>query len=112
MHLSQTRSIPELGREIAALLDLFFVVSNVLTTRCDAHQTEPQTVGATFINQLEQIRRVAERLRHLSPGSVPKQAREINPASRQLVFVPLRPRRPKLTPPADHPRPPTANHLW
>ena len=112
MHLSQTRSIPELGREIAALLDLFFVVANVLTTRCDAHQTESQTVGATFINQLEQIRRVAQRLRHLSPEFVANQACEINMAKRNIVFVAVGSARLKLKSRDDHARHPKENDLW
>src|ERR1041385_4683455 len=68
MHLSQTRHVPELGGKIAALLDLFLVVANVLTAGRDAHQTKAQAVGAIFINQLERIGRVAQRLRHLWPS--------------------------------------------
>ena len=87
VHLTQTRDIPELRGEIATLFDLFFVVANILTAGRDAHQTKSQAVGAVFINQLERIWRVAQRLGHLSPAFVTDQACEINMAKWDIVFI-------------------------
>jgi len=59
MHLAETRRVPELGGEVPPFLDLFFLTSNVLAARRDTHQTKSQYISAIFVNQLEQIGRIA-----------------------------------------------------
>ena len=111
MHLPQTRDIPELCGKIAAFFDLLFVEPNVLTTWRDAHQTKSQAVGAIFLNQLERIRRVAQRLRHLSPELVTNQAREINMTKRNIVFIAVGFARLELKPRDNHARHPEENDV-
>src|SRR6266446_7000041 len=111
MHLSQTANIPEFRGEIAALFDLCFLVANVLTASRDAHQTESHAVGAIFINQLERIRRIAQRFRHLSPEFVTDQACEINMAKRNTVFIAIRSAGLKLKPRDNHARHPEENDV-
>src|SRR5437667_2562116 len=86
MHLTEARNVPEFCRKVAAFFDLFFVETNVLPSRRDAHHAKTQTVGAIFVDQLEWIRRITERLRHLPPQLVANQASEENVVKWNVVF--------------------------
>ena len=59
VHLAEARGIPQLRREVAALLDLLFIERNILTAGRDAHEPETQTIRAEFRNEVERVRRVA-----------------------------------------------------
>ena len=86
MHLTKTRDVPEFRRKVSAFLDLSFVEPNVLSRRRDAHQTKSQAVGAVFVDQLQRIRRIAERLRHFAALFVANDAGEENVVKRNVVF--------------------------
>src|SRR4029077_8278292 len=96
---------------IAAFLDLSFIESNVLPSRCDTHQTKSQTVGTVRVDQLERIRRIAERLRHLAPLPVANNAGEENVAKRNVVFNLAGFPRLELEPGDDHARDPEENDV-
>src|SRR6266487_5180688 len=87
VHLAKARDVPEFCGEVAAFFDLFLVKANVLSARRDAHHTESQAVRAILVDQLEWIRRITERLRHLPPELVANQAREINMTKWNIAFV-------------------------
>src|SRR6476469_10973460 len=86
MHLAKTRDVPEFRRKVSAFLDLSFIEPNVLAGGRDAHQTKSQTVGAVLVDQLERIRRIAERLRHFAALAVTNNAGEKNVTERNVVF--------------------------
>src|SRR5207244_8106881 len=73
-------------REVAAFLDLFFIEPNVLARWRDPHETKAQSVGSVFVDQLERIRRIAERLRHFAALLVANNAGEENVLKRNVVL--------------------------
>src|SRR4051812_42806848 len=85
MHLAKTRNIPELRRKVTTLFDLSLIESNVLSRRRDAHQTESQTVGSVLVDQLERIRRIAQRFRHFAALPVANDAGKENMVERNVV---------------------------
>src|SRR6476646_1968710 len=85
MHLTESSHVPELGRKITAFLDLRFIEPNVLSRRRDPHQAKSQTVRTVLADQLEWIRRIAERLRHLPAEFVTNDAGEENMVKRNVV---------------------------
>src|ERR1019366_10681101 len=111
VHLAKTRRVPKFGREIAALYDLFFIEANVLAARRNAHQAESQTVRAVFVDQLERIRRVAQRFRHLPTLLIPNQSREKNVAEWNVVFDAIGFSRFEFQPGNDHARNPKENNV-
>ena len=56
MHLPKTSSIPKLGREVTAFFDLFFIETNILTARRNAHETKSKAVRTVLANELKRIR--------------------------------------------------------
>ena len=86
MHLAESRDVPKLGGEIATFFDLFFVKANVLTARRDPHQAKPQTVRAIFVDQLERVRRIAQRLRHFASQLIANDPGKKNVAKRNVIL--------------------------
>src|SRR6266550_1761881 len=86
LYLTKTRNVPEFRRKVSAFLDLSFIEPNILASGRDAHETKSQAVGAVFIDQLEWIGRIAERLRHLAALAVAHNAGEENIVKRNVVF--------------------------
>src|SRR5438309_872908 len=111
VHLAKARHIPKFGREITAFLDLFFVEPNVLTARRDPHQTETQAVSAVFVDQVERIGRIAQRLRHLAPLLVADDSGKENIAERNIVFGLARFAWLEFEPGDNHPRDPEENNV-
>ena len=111
MHLTKARDIPKLRREVTAFFDLFLVEANVLACGRDAHQTKPQAVGAVFVDQLERIGRIAERLRHFATQLVANNAGEENVVKRDVVFSLAGFARLELEAGDDHPCDPEENNV-
>src|SRR6266436_7633070 len=86
MHLAEPSHVPKFGGEIAAFFDLFFVEANILAARRDPHQAEAQTVRAIFVDQVERIGRIAQRLRHFAALLVANDPGEENVVERNIVF--------------------------
>src|SRR6266487_5764378 len=111
MHLTEPGNVPEFCREVAAFLNLSFIEANVLSRRRDAHQTESQAVGTVLVDQLERIRRIAERLRHLAALAIANNAGEENVAKWNVVFNLAGFPRVELEPGDDHARDPEENDV-
>ena len=111
MHLAEARDVPKFRREIAAFFDLFFVKANVLTARRDPHQPEAQTIRAVFVDQVERIGRIAERLRHFPALLVANDAGEENIVERNVVFGLLRFSGFEFEPGENHSRDPEENNI-
>src|SRR5436309_15283862 len=86
MHLTEARDIPDLRPKVTSFFNLSFVETNVLASRRDAHQTKSQAVGTILIDQLQRIRRIAQRLRHLSTEVVADNAGEENVTKWNVVL--------------------------
>src|SRR5260370_17893641 len=104
MHLPKTRDVPEFCREVSAFLDLLFVVTNVLPSGRNPHQTKSQSVGAILIDQLERIGRITQRLRHFPAERVANNTDKENVAERNVVLDNLKFPRLKLQSCNDHHR--------
>src|SRR5437870_1184603 len=111
MHLTETRRIPKLGCEVSPFLDLLFVESDVLSARRNPHQPEPHAIGAIFRDQVERVRRIAERLRHLAPLLVANKAGQENIAKWDVIFQPLRLAWLELKPRDNHAGDPEENNV-
>src|SRR5206468_1167054 len=112
VHLAKAHNVPEFCRKVAAFFDLFFVEPNVLPSRRDVHHAKTQTVGAIFVDQLEWIRRITERLRHLPPQLVANQASEQNVVKWNVVFDLFSFAGLEFEAGDDHPRHPEENDVW
>src|SRR2546430_143260 len=76
--LAEAAGVPEFVAEVAAQLDVLFVVEHVLAEWGAAHDTEPERVGAVFADEVERVGRITEALRHLATLLVADDAREID----------------------------------
>jgi hypothetical protein len=81
-HLPEAAGVPELVAEVLAALDPVLLEADVLALRRDRDDAEAQAVGAVFVDQVERIRRVAERLRHLAALRVADDPGEVDVAER------------------------------
>jgi len=77
-HLAEAGGVPELVAEVAALADAVLVEEDVLPLRGDGQQAEAEAVGAELGDEVERLRGVAERFRHLAALLVADDAVEID----------------------------------
>ena len=66
VHKDKACGVPELVRKVAARFDLFVGISHVVSGAVAVGKSEAQGICAVFVNDLERIDAVAERLRHFS----------------------------------------------
>ena len=83
--LAEAAGVPEFVAEVAAQLDVLFVVEHVLAKRRAAHDAEPERVGAVVADEVERVGRIAEALRHLAAQLVADDAGEIDVQERHLA---------------------------
>src|SRR5437016_9507787 len=101
--LAEAAGVPEFVAEVAAQLDVLFVVEHVLAERRAAHDAEPERVGAVVADELERVGRIAEALGHLSALLVADDAREIDVLKRHPAH--------ELVASHDHARDPEENNV-
>jgi len=83
--LAETRGVPELRAEVAAEFHVLLVEQNILPERGAAHHAEAQRVGAELRDEIERVRRIAERLRHFAALLVADDAGEIDIVKREFT---------------------------
>ena len=103
LHFPKPRGIPKFGAEVAPQFDVLFVEQHVLPERRAPHHSKPQRIRPELRNQIQRIRRIPERLRHLAPLLVPDDPRKIHVLERQRPRV--------LEPGHDHARHPEENNV-
>src|SRR5262245_46267953 len=77
-HLPEAACVPELVAEIFSALDPLLLEPDVLTLRRNGNDAETQSVGAILVDEIERVRRIAERLRHFAADRITDDAGKIN----------------------------------
>src|SRR5687768_1928682 len=77
-HLTEAARVPKLVAEILSTLDPILLETNILPLRRDGDDPETQTVRTIGRDQIQRVRRIPQRLRHLAPLLVPNDAGKIN----------------------------------
>ncbi len=91
VEFDKARGVPQLGREIAVVLDVLRPEPDVVAGRDVARQREAQRVGAEVVNDAERIDDIALRLRHLGAGGVAHQTVDVDVVERTSPAFPPRP---------------------
>ena len=84
VELDKARRVPQLGREVAVVLDVLRPEPDVVPGRDIARQREAQRIGAVLVDDAERIDHVALRLRHLGAGGVAHQAMDVDVVERHF----------------------------
>ena len=85
--LDEPESIPYLIAEVASLLAQCFVEEDVVACRGREHHPHADSVSAEFVDEIQRIRRVAQRLGHLASYLVTDNAGEIDILKRFVAHV-------------------------
>src|SRR3990172_12710807 len=85
----KTAGVPNLIREIASQLAFLGGKKNILSERGKVGNGKPQRIGPVFVDDVQRIGRIAERLAHFPALRVANNAGKVDLAERDQLFIPV-----------------------